>query len=771
MKHLATGTLLVFIATPAFGQVGDPVINEFVANHTGSDVNEFIEVFGDADTDYSTFTILEVEGDSGGSLGVVDGVSSVGTTDAEGFWTTGFLSNNLENGTMTLLLVEHFTGSSGDDLDTDDDGVIDPAPPWTRLLDDVAVTDGGSGDLTYSDVVLTRGFDGDNATPGGASRLPNGLDTNTLADWLRNDPNGDGLPNFPDAPPAPSGVAVNTPGAINEAGFTPPPPPPPPGLIINEIDVDTPGADTREFIELYDGGVGHTLLDDLVVVLFNGSTDASYRAVDLDGFSTDANGFFVMGGEEVLPAPGLILPNSALQNGADAVALFAGDADDFPNGTPVTTAFLVDAVVYDSDDADDPGLLALLNAGQPQINEDALGHKTEVSIQRLPNGVGGARNTLTYTPFPPTPGAINGGADLALRKTLTATVHDATTRTATFTLTLTNDGPADATGIEATDHLPEGMTFASAAASQGSYDPATGLWIVGDLARNNAATLHLTVTAPPTGVFRNDAEVTAADQPDPDSTPGDGQGDDAAFAFLGRPPFDLDRFQADLRLAMTLSPTTARVGDLVTFTLSVTDDGPSATAGVEITDRLPDGLAYASDTGAGRYDPVSGVWRVGHLPVGTTKTLALTATVIGSGAITNTAEITRNNLPDPDSRTGNGDPAEDDQASAMVEAQAAAAKATTRPSATLPTTIELEPNFPNPFHLETTIPFSLPEAARVTLTIYDVLGREIATLVDGPRAAGRHLIHWNTSAYPNGFYLARLQTLDTVQTRYLTLMK
>ena len=113
MKYLGLTTPLLFLVTTSFGQAADPLINEFVANHTGSDVNEFIEIFGDPTTDYATFTVLEIEGDSGGSLGVIDGVFPVGTTNADGFWTTGFRSNDLENGTLTLLLVEHFSGSPG----------------------------------------------------------------------------------------------------------------------------------------------------------------------------------------------------------------------------------------------------------------------------------------------------------------------------------------------------------------------------------------------------------------------------------------------------------------------------------------------------------------------------------------------------------------------------------------------------------------------------------------------------------------------------------
>jgi hypothetical protein len=96
-----------------------------------------------------------------------------------------------------------------------------------------------------------------------------------------------------------------------------------------------------------------------------------------------------------------------LQNGADAVALFAGNATDFPNGTVVSTTNLIDAMVYDTDDADDPGLLVLLNADQPQVNENGGGSGTTHSSGRCPNGSGGARNTSTYQQAAPSPGAPN----------------------------------------------------------------------------------------------------------------------------------------------------------------------------------------------------------------------------------------------------------------------------------------------------------------------------------------------------------------------------
>jgi len=190
------------------GGSADPVINEFVFNHTGADSEAFIEVFGSASTDYSALTVLEVEGDSSGA-GTIDAVLPVGTTNAGGFWIN---DEDAENGTVTLLLVEGFSGSIGDDLDTDNDGVLD-STPWTQIVDDVAVHDGGSSDRTYAGTVLNRTFDGGSFTVGGASRIPNGADTDSTADWVRNDYHGFGFPGFDGTQEI--GEAINTPDAVN----------------------------------------------------------------------------------------------------------------------------------------------------------------------------------------------------------------------------------------------------------------------------------------------------------------------------------------------------------------------------------------------------------------------------------------------------------------------------------------------------------------------------------------------------------------------------
>ncbi len=193
---------------------------------------------------------------------------------------------------------------------------------------------------------------------------------------------------------------------IGASEYKPKPASNPSNIIINEIDVDTPGTDNAEFIELYDGGVGNTSLDGYVVVLYNGSDNQSYNAYDLDGFNTDANGYFVLGNSGVNNV-NLVFDNNTVQNGVDAVALYQGDATDFPNDTAITTENLIDAVVYDVGAADNPELLTLLNSGQPQVNENDSGDKDNQSLQRITNGSGGSRNTNTYQVAAPTPGAEN----------------------------------------------------------------------------------------------------------------------------------------------------------------------------------------------------------------------------------------------------------------------------------------------------------------------------------------------------------------------------
>ncbi|MBZ9650443.1 endonuclease [Psychroflexus montanilacus] len=134
-------------------------------------------------------------------------------------------------------------------------------------------------------------------------------------------------------------------------------------VIINELYFRNPGVNDKQFIELKTDEP-EVSLDGYVMVLFNGSNsggNSSYDVLSLDGFVTDFNGLFVLGGPEMTPSPNVVIPTNFFQIGNDAVGIYEGSVDDFPDGTLATTTNLVDALVYgrnpDSDGQELPQLL------------------------------------------------------------------------------------------------------------------------------------------------------------------------------------------------------------------------------------------------------------------------------------------------------------------------------------------------------------------------------------------------------------------------------
>ena len=89
----------------------------------------------------------------------------------------------------------------------------------------------------------------------------------------------------------------------------------------------------------------------------------------------------------------------------------------------------------------------------------------------------------------------------------------------------------------------------------------------------------------------------------------------------------------------------------------------------------------------------------------------------------------------------------------------------------LPTEVALSQNYPNPFNPQTTIDYALPKAGDVSLVVYDMLGREVDVLLDGPQAAGRHTVRFGANHLPNGAYVYRLVAADKTITRTMVLVK
>src|SRR5262249_50788510 len=134
----------------------------------------------------------------------------------------------------------------------------------------------------------------------------------------------------------------------------------------------------------------------------------------------------------------------------------------------------------------------------------------------------------------------------------------------------------------------------------------------------------------------NTATVTSADQFDPNT------GNDTGTA-TATPQ------QADLQVVKTVSNATPNVGDVITYTLTLTNNGPGAATSVVISEPLPAGLSFVSFTAsAGGYDSVSGLWTVGVVSPGTPQTLQVRATVVSPNQQTNIASVVHSDQFDPD---------------------------------------------------------------------------------------------------------------------------
>jgi hypothetical protein len=88
-----------------------------------------------------------------------------------------------------------------------------------------------------------------------------------------------------------------------------------------------------------------------------------------------------------------------------------------------------------------------------------------------------------------------------------------------------------------------------------------------------------------------------------------------------------------------------------------------------------------------------------------------------------------------------------------------------------PSSSRLLQNFPNPFHSTTAIVYDLPVALHVTVSVLDVLGREVVTLVRGNRPAGRLGVEWSGAQHPSGVYFYRMAAREYTETRKLLLLR
>jgi uncharacterized repeat protein (TIGR01451 family) len=278
-----------------------------------------------------------------------------------------------------------------------------------------------------------------------------------------------------------------------------------------------------------------------------------------------------------------------------------------------------------------------------------------------------ANNSATATATP-------RQADLGVTKTV---VSNATPSQAnpniSFQIVVSNTGPDDATGVVLADQLPAGLTFVSA--SSAAYSAATGQWNVGTVPTGETRTLTIQarladgITLTTIG---NTASVVTLDQCDENSA------NDSSTAHVNPQV-------ADLSVTKVVDNASPNLNSNVTFTVTLTNNGPTAATGVSLFDALPSGLSYVSSSVTrGNFDPNTRIWSVGNVGVGETLTFTLVAKVTSTTLQMNTAEVFTADQTDIDSAPNNGRAGEDDIATAVVQPQAIDLSVTKTVNNTLP---------------------------------------------------------------------------------------
>ena len=193
----------------------------------------------------------------------------------------------------------------------------------------------------------------------------------------------------------------------------------------------------------------------------------------------------------------------------------------------------------------------------------------------------------------------------------------------TYTITVRNNGPDNSTNIKVSEVLADNFKFISANASKGYYDLTNGVWAVGNLTNNETAKLVITVKIVKTGFIQNNVSVNGTGF-DPNVT------NNNAAVNITVPQ------TADLSVVKIVNVDRVSVGNRITYTIVVKNNGPDTALDVYAVDKLSDALKFVSyKASVGVYDPATGIWTIGNLTNKSNATLEITCIVLKTGVISN----------------------------------------------------------------------------------------------------------------------------------------
>ena len=195
----------------------------------------------------------------------------------------------------------------------------------------------------------------------------------------------------------------------------------------------------------------------------------------------------------------------------------------------------------------------------------------------------------------------------------------------TWTIIVTNSGPSDSENVIVVDNLPSGLVYQSSEASIGSYDAATGVWTIGNLAYNKTATLSIKTLVNISNQEILNVAVVNSSTYDPNS-----DNNNANNTTNVSPSADLSIEKVVIAID----------GEYVTWSIKVTNLGPDTAINTRASDVLSNALILvAYDLTTGSFDPNTGVWTIGDMQNGDVAILIIQTLVNATGTIVNEARV------------------------------------------------------------------------------------------------------------------------------------
>jgi uncharacterized repeat protein (TIGR01451 family) len=228
-------------------------------------------------------------------------------------------------------------------------------------------------------------------------------------------------------------------------------------------------------------------------------------------------------------------------------------------------------------------------------------------------------------------------------------------------------------------------------------------------------------------------------------------------------PVGVSGLYVDVAVTVTDSVHSVQRADTLVYLVTIQNNGPDTATQVVTNDTLSNHVTFISDTASvGNTTYTNGVLThtIGSLAPGEKVYVVLVVKADSLGSVVNKAYASAH---ESDYNLSNN--------VGKDTTNVAAPTAVNDGMTQLPLRYELKQNYPNPFNPTTTIAFDMPSAGQVQLRIFDLLGREVATLVNEEKPAGRYSVQWNAATMASGVYFCRLKAGTYTMTRKLALMK